>query len=77
MKVRVEKKLTTKQKKWSKVNSQKGLTVIKCWLTQGKEANEKEANHPADSTDRMVNWCSHGGWFTLVHKLHKILSKVE
>jgi hypothetical protein len=29
--VRVEKKLAMK-KKWSKVRSQKGLTVVECWL---------------------------------------------
>jgi hypothetical protein len=32
MEVRVEKKLTMK-KKWSKVSSKKGLTVVECWLT--------------------------------------------
>jgi hypothetical protein len=36
---------------------------------QGKEANEKETNHPAHPMHRMVNWCSHGGWFTLAHKI--------
>jgi hypothetical protein len=44
---------------------------------QGKEANEKEVNHPAHPMDRTINWCNHGGWFTLANKLHKILSKVE
>jgi hypothetical protein len=32
MEVRVEKKLAMK-KKWSKVSSQKRLTVVECWLT--------------------------------------------
>jgi len=27
--------------------------------------NEKKTNHPAHPMDRMANWCSHGGWFTL------------
>jgi hypothetical protein len=52
-------------KKWSKVSSQKRLTVVECWLTYGKEVNEKEANHPAHPMDRTANWCSCGGWFTL------------
>jgi hypothetical protein len=39
--------------------------VVECWLTEGKEVNEKEANHPAHPMDRMANWCSHGGWFPL------------
>jgi hypothetical protein len=52
---------TKQKKKWSKVNSQKRLTVVEYWLMQGKEANEKETNHPAHPMDRTVNWCSHGG----------------
>jgi hypothetical protein len=32
MEVRVEKELAAKQK-WSKVSSQKRLTVVECWLT--------------------------------------------
>jgi len=27
--------------------------------------DEKETNHPAHPMDRMANWCSHEGWFTL------------
>jgi hypothetical protein len=40
MEVRVGKKLAMK-KKCSKVSSQKGLTVVQCWLTYGKEVSEK------------------------------------
>jgi hypothetical protein len=35
--------------------------------------NEKVANHPAHPMDRMANWCSHGGWFTLAwNKIIKV-----
>jgi len=30
--------------------------------------DEKEVNHPAHPMDRMANWCSHEGWFTLALK---------
>jgi len=32
---------------------------VECWLTQSKEANEKEMNHPAHPMDITANWCSH------------------
>jgi hypothetical protein len=72
MEVRFGKKMATK-KKWSKVRSQKKLTVVECWLTYSKEANEKEANHLALPMDRTTNWCSHGGWFTLALCIETIL----
>jgi hypothetical protein len=52
-------------KKMVKGQSEKGLTVVECWLLEGKETNEKEANHPAHPMDRTANWCRKGGWFTL------------
>jgi hypothetical protein len=39
-------------------------------LVKGKEADEKETNHPAHPMDRTANWCSHRGWFTLVGMMH-------
>jgi hypothetical protein len=53
------------------------LTVVECWLTEGKEMNEKKMNHPAHPTDRTANWCSHGGWFTLAITIIKYVRTVQ
>jgi len=39
----------------SKVNNKKRLIVVECWLTQGKEMNEKKADHPTHPMDRIAN----------------------
>jgi len=61
MEVRAEKKMA-KTKKKPKVNNQKILTVVACWLTEGQEQDEKR--QPILWTEQNT-WCSHGGWFTL------------
>ncbi len=43
MEVRVGKELAAGKNKWPKVSSQKRLTVVECWLKQGKEADEKHS----------------------------------
>jgi len=55
MEVRVEKKNSNK-KKWSKVNSQKRSTVVECWLTQGKKADEKHSSSYRQNDELVQSW---------------------
>jgi hypothetical protein len=52
-----EKKNQKKRKKRPKVNNQKKLTIILCWLTKGQELDEKNVAH---ATNRTANWCNLG-----------------
>jgi len=44
------------KKKWSKVSNQKRLTVVKCWFTKGKKADEKHSPSHRQNDQLVQSW---------------------